>query len=80
MDGFQGREKEVVVVDLVRSNADGQLGFLHDIRRTNVAITRAKRQLVVIASGGTIKRHAYYRELLAAAKADGALERAKGVT
>jgi len=74
VDGFQGREKEIVVVDLLRSNAEGELGFLRDVRRTNVAITRAKRQLIVIANGDTIQSHAYYRELLAAAKADGAWE------
>jgi ATP-dependent RNA/DNA helicase IGHMBP2 len=78
VDGFQGREKEVVVVDLVRSNAKGQLGFLRDVRRTNVAITRAKRQLVVIVNGGTVSRHAYYRDLMAAAKKAGAWELAGG--
>jgi len=77
VDGFQGREKEIVIVDLVRSNAGGQLGFLKDIRRTNVAITRAKRQLIVVAHGATIGRHAYYRDLLAAAKASGGWELAR---
>jgi superfamily I DNA and/or RNA helicase len=74
VDGFQGREKEVVVVDLVRSNADGAVGFLRDVRRTNVAITRAKRQLIVVAHGKTISAHTYYRQLLAAAKSAGAWE------
>ncbi|HMR04993.1 MAG TPA: AAA domain-containing protein [Polyangiaceae bacterium] len=76
VDGFQGREKEVVIVDLLRSNAQGDVGFLRDIRRTNVAITRAKRQLIVIVHGDTVSGLAYYRKLLAAAKAAGALERA----
>ncbi len=76
VDGFQGREKEVVVVDLVRSNAKGELGFLRDVRRTNVAITRAKRQLIVIAHGETIDGHEYYRGLLSAAKQAAAWERA----
>ncbi len=77
VDGFQGREKEVMVVDLVRSNAEGQLGFLQDIRRTNVAITRAKRQLIVVVDGSTVSSHAYYRELLIAAKEAGGWELAK---
>ena len=74
VDGFQGREKEVVIVDLVRSNADGKIGFLQDVRRTNVAITRAKRQLIVIANGDTVSKHPYYRQLLAAAKKAGCWE------
>jgi len=80
VDGFQGREKEVIVLDLVRSNSAGQLGFLRDVRRTNVAITRAKRQLIVIAHGDTISRHAYYRELLAAAREADAHELARRAT
>lgn len=76
VDGFQGREKEVVIVDLVRSNTRGQLGFLRDVRRTNVAITRAKRQLILIASSDTIRRHPYYRDLLAAAQSAGVVEQA----
>ena len=78
VDGFQGREKEVVIVDLVRSNANGELGFLRDVRRTNVAITRAKRQLIVIAHGQTICSHEYYRGLLSAARRLEAWESAGG--
>ncbi len=74
VDGFQGREKEVVIVDLVRSNANRQLGFLRDVRRTNVAITRAKRQLLIVLDGATVEKDAYYGELLAAAKRAGAWE------
>ncbi len=71
VDGFQGREKEAVIVDLVRSNDSGTLGFLEDVRRTNVAITRAKRYLVIIGDGSTLARHEYYDRLLIAAQRSG---------
>ncbi|MEM9193552.1 MAG: C-terminal helicase domain-containing protein, partial [Myxococcota bacterium] len=71
VDGFQGREKEVVVVDLVRSNADGEIGFLGDVRRMNVALTRARRHLLVVGDGATLSSHPYYRAFLDAAEAQG---------
>ncbi len=64
VDGFQGREKEVVVVSLVRSNAKGEIGFLRDIRRTNVAVTRAKRSLRMIGDSATLSKHPFYRQLI----------------
>jgi superfamily I DNA and/or RNA helicase len=79
VDGFQGREKEVVLVDLVRSNREGHIGFLQDVRRTNVALTRAKRQLFVVAHGETIQHHGYYRALIGAAKKAGAWELCEGL-
>jgi superfamily I DNA and/or RNA helicase len=74
VDGFQGREKEAVVVDLVRSNTAGEFGFLADVRRTNVALTRAKRALIVVCDSSTLIGHDYYRALLEAAQRDGAWE------
>lgn len=64
VDGFQGREKEVVVISLVRSNRIGEIGFLGDARRMNVALTRARRKLIVIGDSATLGRHAFYSELL----------------
>ncbi len=60
VDGFQGREKEAVVVSLTRSNDAGEVGFLADVRRMNVAITRARKKLVVVGDGATISRHPFY--------------------
>ena len=65
VDGFQGREKEAVVVDLVRSNPDGELGFLADTRRMNVALSRARRLLLVLGDSATLGDHPYYAALLA---------------
>ena len=56
MDGFQGREKEVVVLGLVRSNERGEVGFLAEERRLNVGMTRARRGLVVVGDGGCVGR------------------------
>lgn len=65
VDGFQGREKEAVILSLVRSNEAGQIGFLGDMRRLNVAITRARRLLVVIGDSATIARHPVYEKFVA---------------
>ena len=64
VDGFQGREKEVVVISLVRSNRTGEIGFLADTRRMNVALTRARRKLIVIGDSSTLGRHPFYSALL----------------
>jgi superfamily I DNA and/or RNA helicase len=64
VDGFQGREKEAVIVSLVRSNRDNEIGFLEDIRRMNVALTRARRKLIVIADSATITAHPFYQRLV----------------
>ncbi len=61
VDGFQGREKEAVLLTMVRSNAEGEIGFLKEIRRTNVAMTRAKRLLRVVGDGATLATDDFYR-------------------
>ena len=72
VDGFQGREKEAVVVSLVRSNDEGEVGFLADVRRMNVALTRARAKLVVVGDGATVARHPFYEAFLRHAEATGA--------
>ncbi len=64
VDSFQGREKEVVILSLVRSNETGEVGFLDDTRRMNVGMTRARRLLIVIGDSGTIVRHPFYKGFL----------------
>lgn len=64
VDGFQGREKEAVLISLVRSNPKGEIGFLGDVRRMNVAMTRARRKLIMIGDSATLSHHAFYRRLL----------------
>ena len=64
VDGFQGREKEAVVISLVRSNPKQEIGFLGDVRRMNVALTRARRRLIVVADSATIGSHPFYGRLL----------------
>ena len=63
VDGFQGQERDVIVISLVRDNADGNIGFLRDLRRMNVAITRARMKLIIIGNVSTLSRHRFYREL-----------------
>ena len=64
VDGFQGREKEAVIVSLVRSNRDSEIGFLADTRRMNVALTRARRKLIVIGDSATITVDPFYQRLV----------------
>jgi ATP-dependent RNA/DNA helicase IGHMBP2 len=64
IDGFQGREKEAVIVSLVRSNREGEVGFLADTRRMNVALTRARRKLIVIGDSATITNHPFYEKMV----------------
>ena len=63
VDGFQGQERDIIVISLVRSNDEGQIGFLRDLRRMNVAITRARMKLIILGDAQTMTRHPFYRKL-----------------
>ena len=63
VDGFQGQERDIIVVSLVRSNESGQIGFLRDLRRMNVAITRARMKLIILGDKDTMTQHPFYRKL-----------------
>ena len=64
VDGFQGQERDVIFISLVRANENGQIGFLNDLRRMNVAITRARMKLVILGEAQTLTRHAFYKKLM----------------
>ena len=63
VDGFQGQERDIIVISLVRANAEGQIGFLRDLRRMNVAITRARMKLIILGNVATLSRHPFYARL-----------------
>lgn len=63
VDGFQGQERDVILISLVRANEDGQIGFLNDLRRMNVAMTRARMKLIILGDASTLTRHAFYEAL-----------------
>jgi len=71
VDGYQGREKEVIILSFVRSNKNGDLGFLTDLRRLNVALTRAKRKLIAVGDGETLSNHPTYKRFLEFVKRHG---------
>ena len=71
VDGFQGQERDIIVISLVRSNDEGQIGFLRDLRRMNVAITRARMKLIILGDRPTLTRHPFYRKLWQYVKALG---------
>ena len=63
VDGFQGQERDVILISLVRANEDGQIGFLNDLRRMNVAITRARMKLIILGDASTLTKHPFYKKL-----------------
>ena len=63
VDGFQGQERDIILISLVRSNDEGQIGFLRDLRRMNVAITRARMKLIILGDAATMTRHPFYKKL-----------------
>ncbi len=63
VDGFQGQERDVILISLVRANENGQIGFLNDLRRMNVAITRARMKLIILGDASTLTRHPFYKKL-----------------
>lgn len=63
VDGFQGQERDVILISLVRANEEGQIGFLNDLRRMNVAMTRARMKLIVLGDASTLTRHPFYQRL-----------------
>ncbi|MCH5181718.1 MAG: AAA family ATPase [Prevotellaceae bacterium] len=63
VDAFQGQERDIVLVSMVRANAEGQIGFLRDLRRMNVAMTRARAKLIILGDSSTLTRHKFYHEL-----------------
>ena len=80
IDGFQGQERDVVFISLVRSNDDGKIGFLSDLRRMNVAMTRARMKLVIIGSAATLTRHPFYEKLFLSQKKENGVEKVSGIS
>ena len=64
VDGFQGQERDIIIISIVRSNDNGQIGFLSDLRRMNVAMTRARMKLIIFGDKATLQHHTFYRKLI----------------
>jgi ATP-dependent RNA/DNA helicase IGHMBP2 len=69
IDGFQGQEKDIILISCVRSNAEGEIGFLKDTRRMNVAMTRARKKLIIVGDSATLSSFNFYNELMDYAQA-----------
>ena len=80
IDGFQGQERDVVFISLVRSNDDGKIGFLSDLRRMNVAMTRARMKLVIIGSAATLTRHPFYEKLFLSQNKENGVKKVSGIS
>ena len=65
VDSFQGQERDIIAITLTRSNPQGEIGFLFDIRRMNVGMTCARRKLLLVGDSSTLCRHPFFEELLA---------------
>ena len=65
VDAFQGQERDIIAISLTRSNHSGDIGFLSDIRRMNVGMTRARRKLLLVGDSSTLSVHPFFKELLA---------------
>ncbi len=63
VDGFQGQERDIIIISLVRANENGEIGFLRDLRRMNVAMTRARMKLIILGDASTLTRHPFYKKL-----------------
>lgn len=80
VDSFQGQERDIICISLVRSNAAGEIGFLSDIRRMNVAMTRARKKLIIVGDSATLTRHPFYREFMTYTESIGAYKSAWELT
>jgi ATP-dependent RNA/DNA helicase IGHMBP2 len=75
VNSFQGQERDIIAITLTRSNPQGEIGFLSDIRRMNVGMTRARRKLLLVGDSSTLCRHPFFGELLAYVKGVGGIAR-----
>ncbi|MBR3572504.1 MAG: AAA family ATPase [Bacteroidales bacterium] len=78
VDGFQGQERDIILISMVRDNVQGSIGFLKDLRRMNMAITRAKRKLIVVGNCNTLSKNEFYRELVEYFQENGIVKAAAG--
>lgn len=73
VDSFQGQERDVIAISLTRSNRAGEIGFLSDVRRMNVGMTRARRKLLMVGDSSTLSAHPFFQDLLNHVKRIGGL-------